>query len=60
MGILIEQGPEGPSKLDLCLEEGYKDSETGDIMISPEEATKVLLRTLLGFYRGTNETNSKI
>lgn len=55
MGIFIEQDSyKGPSKLTERLE-AYRDRETGHRMISPEDAAKELLHSLLVYYR-KNET----
>lgn len=40
----------GPSKLDDLLEQ-YRDSESGRVIVTPEEAREVLLDRLLGFLK---------
>ena len=46
----IERGRGGLSKLDERLE-AFRDSETGHIIFTPEDAKNILLNTLLGEYR---------
>jgi len=53
MGVVyIEQGPrfQGPSKLDERLER-HRDMESGEILLSQDEAKEILLETLLAYYR---------
>jgi len=50
MSIYIERY-NGPSKLDERLEE-FRDSETGHILLTSDQAKDVLLQSLIGFYRG--------
>lgn len=59
MGIHIERY-NGPSKLDERLEH-FRDVDTRQVMLSPDEAKEVLLESLLGFYRSqVGRMDSKI
>ena len=59
MSIHIERDPR-PSKLDERLEV-FKDRETGEVLLTKNQATHILTESLLGFYRSyVSSPNPKI